>query len=297
MTASPTSRSAPTRTITDRCDEGAAFFYLGSPTGLSATPELGPSRATKSSAAWAFAVRRRRRRQRRRLRRRAGGRAPYYNTGFNNGEIDRGWAFVYYGNGGDGPRSTARAVAGRGRSDRTARTRRHRALPARRAGSHRRGSRARAARVETRALGVAFSGAVASWTVARHRRAFAWCGQRHTHDAPSRAASRSTRRIAGVCASRRVSPFFPHSPWLGLAANGPNETDLRTGTASSGVGDRFDAGGLGLRVIGPNPSASACAIAYTLPAPGRCASRFTTCRVAASRRWCVRTRSRVVCEP
>jgi hypothetical protein len=247
-------------------DEGAAFFYLGSPTGPSATPSWSVE-GNQVFGSMGFAVA-------------AGGDvngdgfgdalvgAPYYNTGFNNGEIDRGWAFVYYGNGGDGlDRRPAQsqvaggpiALLGRAATERF----RLDALGRTAVGRGR-------VRLEweTRALGVAFSGAVARGP---------WLGT----GAPSPGVGSATPMSAiasGLAldapyrwrlrvASR--SPFFPHSPWLGLAANGPNETDLRTGTASSGVGDRFDAGGLGLRVIGPNPSASACAIAYTLPAPGR----------------------------
>jgi hypothetical protein len=65
------------------------------------------------------------------------------------------------------------------------------------------------------------------------------------------------------------SPFFPRSPWFTLAANGSAEADLRTASASLGVGDASPASSnTWLAPSAPNPFTTATRFAYTLPDRG-----------------------------
>jgi FG-GAP repeat/FlgD Ig-like domain/FG-GAP-like repeat len=65
------------------------------------------------------------------------------------------------------------------------------------------------------------------------------------------------------------SPFFPHSRWFMLAANGSGEADLRTASASTGVVGALPAaaGSVWLEPLAPNPFSTVTELAYTLPEP------------------------------
>ncbi|MCP4571198.1 MAG: hypothetical protein GY838_02490 [bacterium] len=60
-----------------------------------------------------------------------------------------------------------------------------------------------------------------------------------------------------------TSPYFPRSPWLGLSWNGASELDLRTGTAASAVGDTPGPLARGL-VASPNPFNPTTEFSWTL---------------------------------
>jgi hypothetical protein len=66
------------------------------------------------------------------------------------------------------------------------------------------------------------------------------------------------------------SPLFPHGPWLTLAANAQNETDLRTpsGTVSAPSAPQA-ASGLSLSPARPNPARGPARLEYSLPRAGR----------------------------
>jgi hypothetical protein len=62
-------------------------------------------------------------------------------------------------------------------------------------------------------------------------------------------------------------PFFPHTPWFSPSGNGPLETDLRTPAVVDAVTDLVpEHGGIRLESY-PNPTRSRATIRYTLPEP------------------------------
>jgi len=65
-----------------------------------------------------------------------------------------------------------------------------------------------------------------------------------------------------------VSPYFPRSPWLSPPANGPLETDLRTGGASVAVGDRPGVPARLQASVVPNPFNLRAVIQYAMPRAG-----------------------------
>ena len=64
------------------------------------------------------------------------------------------------------------------------------------------------------------------------------------------------------------SPFFPHSRWLSLPGNAPSELDVSTAFGHTGVSDSPASAILLLEAGTPNPFSNAIQLAYTLPERG-----------------------------
>jgi hypothetical protein len=68
------------------------------------------------------------------------------------------------------------------------------------------------------------------------------------------------------------SPFFPHSRWFSIADNAPSEADIRTALAGTTAVEETSAGPARVGLIErnvPNPFTSGTEIAYTLPSAAR----------------------------
>jgi hypothetical protein len=66
------------------------------------------------------------------------------------------------------------------------------------------------------------------------------------------------------------SPYFPHTPWMSLAASVPSQKQMRTAGGSSAVETESAATMTGLRIesVRPNPFTPRTAIVYALPSDG-----------------------------
>ena len=245
---------------------GRAFVYHGSPTGLS-TQIAWQVNGNQGSSFFGLAV---------------GSAGDVNGDGFGdviigapgdtNGETQEGRTFLYYGNGGDGPDRIPRQA----RVDNTA------PIDVLGVSDSQTGVRLKALgrtplgrgsvrlEVEVKPYGVAFDGSGITQGP--------WLNT-GTPGATGSAVALGQLRSnldPGTLYHWRVriatdSPFFLHSPWLGLPYNAPTEADLRTGGSTTAVSEVKASPGrpLLLEAASPNPFSSATNLAYNLPAAGR----------------------------
>jgi hypothetical protein len=188
---------------------------------------------------------------------------------YDLGQTDEGRAYLYYGNGGDGldrnfqqfRNASSTPVALLGRSD-AGNSVRLRARCRTVAGRRRVGME-----YEVKPLGIAFDGSGIGGT--------SWINS----GAPQSYGSMVSRlwQVNGLTAGTvyhwrmRVvadSPFFPRGPWVSMAGNGTGEADFRTSGGPVDVPRAADASGLILQAPQPNPASGSSVIAYSLPAEG-----------------------------
>jgi hypothetical protein len=192
--------------------------------------------------------------------------------GDTNGETQEGRTFLYYGNGGDGPDRIARQA----RVDNTA------PIDVLGLSDTQTGVRLKALgrtplgrdrvrlEVEVKPYGVAFDGSDITQGP--------WLNT-GTPGAGGSAVALSQLRSnlnPATLYHWRVriatdSPFFLHSPWLGLPYNGTSEADLRTGGNTTAVATEKPSPSrpLLLEAASPNPFSASTNLAYNLPAAGR----------------------------
>jgi hypothetical protein len=250
-----------------QADEGRAFVYHGSATGL----EFAAAWTAESNQAGA------------RFGSSVATAGDVNGDGFSdvivgayqyaNGEVDEGLAFAYYGNEGDGLDRIARQartddsapIALLGPSD-SPTSFRLKALGRTAAGR----GQVRL-QIEVKPFGVAFDGSGLG------------TGAIFDTGAPSQGIGSAvplSELASGLTAETlyhwrlRIaadSPFFPRSPWLTLAGNALTEADLRTASPPTGIAneDAPAARDPQLDPVRPNPLRAHGEIAYTLPEAGR----------------------------
>jgi hypothetical protein len=248
-------------------DEGRAFVYLGSATGLSPTA-VWTAESQQAGASMGISV------------------AAAGDTNgdgfcdvvastplFDNGQADEGLVFAFYGNGGPGRPTRPRQlrtdgttpIAPLGRSDSETEFRIRAVMNS----GH--GRTRIQMEHEVKPLGTPFDGLA---TVSG-----AW------FDVGQDGQIEMDRLVSGLSAGMpyhwRVrakydaakSPFQSHGPWLHGSSNGQNEADLRTGgvlvVAAPLVEETRDVGPVDLRAAGPNPSRGDFALLLTLGQPAR----------------------------
>jgi hypothetical protein len=244
-------------------DEGRAFVYHGSPTGLAASPAW-TAESEQSGGAFGYSV---------------ASAGDVNGDGYadvivgaykyDDGEINEGRAYLYYGNGGAGLDRIPRQL----RADDSAPIG---ALGRSASASFRLGllgrSPAGRGRVrmewEVKPLGLAFDGATTRGPFRRTAAPVAGTGSAMPLDelvsglAPDMPFHWRMRILTD-------SPFFPRSPWFSLTQNGPTETDLRTGAATTSVvAPASPTEGLRFETIVPNPSRSQSVVRYVVPKSG-----------------------------
>jgi FG-GAP repeat protein/VCBS repeat protein/flagellar hook capping protein FlgD len=248
-------------------DEGRAFLYHGSATGIVASPAW-TGDGNQTNAEYGNSV----------------GTAGDVNGDgysdvivgawyYNNGQIYEGRAFTYYGNGGDGldciPRQArindSALIPLLGRADPSA-SFRIKAL-----GRSPAGRGKVQLQWEVKRVGIAFdgtnlvsgltfdSGAPAAGVGSAFPLSEAVLGLDHP------ALYHWRLRLVTDC------PFLPHSRWLSPPGNAPSETDLRTPIpySSTGVPDSPVSSRLLLETGSPNPFSNTIQLAYTQPERGR----------------------------
>jgi hypothetical protein len=194
---------------------------------------------------------------------------------FDNGELDEGRAFVYYGNGGN--RAALVRIARQARTDDSApisllnMSDSESAFRLKALGRTPAGRGQVRLEFEVKPFGVPFDGSgLAS-------------GATFDTGTPAEGIGSAvplTELASGLTAETlyhwrlRIaadSPFFPRSPWLGMPGNAMTEADLRTADAVTAVEEISAPAArlLLLEPVRPNPLQAQGEIAYTLPGVGR----------------------------